>query len=162
MKYSTEFLKKGQRTGVEKRRNIGTSMRSVCLAAVVIVFAAAEASRLAAQPMTLYPWVHDYSQTLTMKLGLQGCSNTIGTPKSVDDALTEVINRDNFTCGIPKILYLIGWQAYGHDGSYPDLSATNPNLKRPQDARAADALAWLISQAAMHNKHHCVLSYQHA
>jgi hypothetical protein len=151
MRYSTEFLKKGQRIGVEKRQNFGKSVSSVCLAAVVIIFIAGAASRLIAQPETLYPWVYDYSQTLTMKLGLLGCSDTIGTPKGVDKALTEVINRDNLTRGIPKILYLVGWQAYGHDGSYPDLSATNPNLKRPQDARAADALAWLIRQAAMHN-----------
>jgi hypothetical protein len=103
-------------------------------------------------PISTYPWNIDYHQTLTMKLDLLHCSADIGsTTASVDAALTEIKNRDFLTRGIPKIIYFVGWQEYGHDATYPELSRPNPYLKRSQDSSAAAALDWLMIQAKKYN-----------
>jgi hypothetical protein len=49
----------------------------------------------------------------------------------------DVIRRiDNQTLGIPKIIYLVGWQYNGHDSKYPAWFGGNETLKRPQDANS--------------------------
>ena len=58
----------------------------------------------------LYPFVHDYDQTLTYKIGLD-----YGKPSDIKkldaDEVLQVIKRvDNLTRGLPKIVYLVGWQ----------------------------------------------------
>ncbi len=90
------------------------------------------------------PYIHDYSQTLVMKMGVRGQSAFAQT--------LDVIKRlDNLTCGIPKILYLVGWQLNGGDSMYPDWSAVNPRLKRPEDATAADSLKRLMAEGFKYN-----------
>ena len=94
------------------------------------------------------PYIHDYSQTLTVKLFLaakepnDGCKVYLTFEKAL-----EVIGKlDNITCGIPKIAYLVGWQFNGHDSKYPSWAEVNPRLKRPQDATARESLCWLMAE----------------
>src|SRR5579872_1800668 len=54
---------------------------------------------------------------------------------------------DNLTRGMPKIIYLVGWQKGGHDHGYPAWDEVNPRLKRKQDATALESLRWLIREA---------------
>jgi hypothetical protein len=64
----------------------------------------------------------------------------------------EVIRKaDNLTRGIPKIVYLVGWQKGGHDHGYPAWQEVNPRLKRKQDATALESLRWLIREARRFN-----------
>jgi hypothetical protein len=96
------------------------------------------------------PWLRDYSQTLVMKMFL--CSrDSVGNVKQVylnfEDALEEIKKLDRITLGIPKIIYLVGWQFTGHDAGYPSWSEVNASLKRKQDATAVQSLHWLIKEA---------------
>jgi hypothetical protein len=99
------------------------------------------------------PWLHDYSQTLVMKIFL--CESDKGKVKKVyltfEDALSVIRKLDNLTLGIPKIVYLTGWQFTGHDSGYPDWSVVNERLKRPQDKTALDSLKWLMAQARQYH-----------
>jgi hypothetical protein len=100
------------------------------------------------------PWRRDYSQTLVMKMFL--CSrDSIGNVKQVylrlENALDEIKKLDRITSGIPKIIYLVGWQFTGHDAGYPSWSEVNSSLKRKQDATALQSLHWLIKEAKQYH-----------
>ncbi|MBS1577120.1 MAG: hypothetical protein JST09_17620, partial [Bacteroidetes bacterium] len=104
------------------------------------------------------PWLRDYSQTLVMKMFL--CSrDSTGNVKQVylrfEDALEEIKKLDRITLGIPKIIYLVGWQFTGHDSGYPSWSEVNASLKRNQDRSAVESLHWLIREA---KQYHTIVS----
>ena len=93
---------------------------------------------------------HEYHQTLMMKLFLSDVEPEKGEDKQVkirdkgkskvvldfEQALEIIRKIDNLTLGIPKIIYLVGWQYNGHDSKYPAWGEVNPELKRPQDKTA--------------------------
>jgi hypothetical protein len=106
------------------------------------------------------PFYRDYHQTLVLKLflGMEGepverLANEPLFQKKHDvlctfqEALEVIRKTDNVTRGIPKIVYLVGWQKGGHDHGYPAWSEVNPRLKRDQDATALESLRWLIREA---------------
>ncbi|MCX6873496.1 MAG: Ig-like domain-containing protein [Verrucomicrobia bacterium] len=110
------------------------------------------------------PFYHDYHQTLVMKLflGMEGdpVPRLVGTPSfreghevfcTFEEALEVIRKTDNLARGIPKIIYLVGWQKGGHDHGYPAWSEVNPRMKRPQDATALDSLRWLIREGRRYN-----------
>ncbi len=104
------------------------------------------------------PWVHDYNKTLVMKMFL--CSrNADGNVEKVylrfADVLEVVRKIDNLTLGIPKIVYLVGWQYNGHDSKYPAWGEVNESLKREKDSTALESLKWLITKA---KSYHTVIS----
>ncbi|WP_152394561.1 S-layer homology domain-containing protein [Paenibacillus guangzhouensis] len=100
------------------------------------------------KPEPARPYVRDYTQTLTMKLFL-GSNGKIDL--NLEEALDIIKRMDNMTRGIPKIIYLVGWQHDGHDSKYPDWNVVNPGLKRAQDATALDSLKWLMDEADQYN-----------
>lgn len=78
-----------------------------------------------------FDYFHDYSQTLTMKWFL-GKPDENGDPIALLDfeqVLDTVKQMDNLTEGIPKIIYLVGWQYNGHDDRYPNWDKVNEALK---------------------------------
>ena len=88
------------------------------------------------------PYNYDYSKTLTMKLALAIPDRKGGSKVfcNFEEAL-EIIRRvDAITRGIPKIVYLVGWQYCGHDDKYPAMDEVNPYLKRPRDETAEQSL----------------------
>jgi hypothetical protein len=96
------------------------------------------------------PWIRDYNKTLVMKFFL--CNrDSLGNVRKVyltyPDVLEVIKKIDNFTLGIPKIVYLVGWQYNGHDSKYPSWDKMNESLKRPQDSTALQSLKWLIGEA---------------
>ena len=109
------------------------------------------------------PWLLPYHQTVVTKLFLalkRTKKDVPGNPKEVDGTLVyltfevalEVIRKlDNITVGIPKVVYLVGWQHRGHDSKYPDWSVVNPRLKREKDATALESLRWLMREAKKYN-----------
>ncbi len=104
-----------------------------------------------------FQWKHNYSQTLVMKMLLSvvnkdGSSNVVC---DLDKALSIIQKTDVITLGVPKIIYMVGWQYNGHDDKYPAFFEVNPALKRPQDATALKSLNWLIKEA---KKYHTTVS----
>jgi Endo-alpha-N-acetylgalactosaminidase len=100
------------------------------------------------------PWHYDYSQTLVMKMFLcsrDSAGNVDKVYLTFGQALRVIKRLDNLTLGIPKIIYIVGWQYTGHDSGYPSWSVVNEHLKRPQDKTALDSLKWLIVQARQYH-----------
>jgi hypothetical protein len=110
------------------------------------------------------PFYRDYHQTLVLKLflGMEGepverlaKEPLFQKPHDVmctfEEALEVMRKTDNLTRGIPKIIYLVGWQKGGHDHGYPAWDEVNPRLKRKQDATALDSLRWLIREGRKFN-----------
>ncbi|MDD6728585.1 MAG: hypothetical protein PUE08_05115 [Eubacteriales bacterium] len=83
--------------------------------------------------MKKFDYNYDYPKTMMMKMPMafpdrKGGSTVINT---FADAL-EIIKRvDAITLGMPKIIYLVGWQYNGHDDKYPDFFEVNEALKLP-------------------------------
>ena len=132
-------------------------------------------NHLKAQPDTIWSsrivpepeiqWHHQYHQTLVMKLFLSqamfdekykrkdnGKSEVFCT---IEKALEIIKKTDNLTLGIPKIVYLVGWQYNGHDSKYPAWFEGNRKLKRPQDANTLESIKWLMAEA---KKYHTTVS----
>lgn len=117
------------------------------------------------EKIVVTPYYRDYHQTLVMKLFMAYDGSPMEKNKSdacfqqtdpskictFEEALEVVKKVDKLTRGIPKIIYLVGWQRGGHDHLYPDWSIVNPNLKRFQDATALESLRWLIKEAKNYN-----------
>lgn len=98
--------------------------------------------------LTVRPFYHKYHETLTMKMFM-------GQNKEVkinfEQALSIIKKMNNLTRGIPKIIYLTGWQYDGHDSGYPAWNQVNIRLKRPQDTEAVESLKWLMAEAKKYN-----------
>jgi len=118
----------------------------------------------AATDVVVTPFYRDYHQTLVLKLfmGMEGdpverlqTVPMFQKPHDVlctfEEALEVIRKTDNLTRGIPKIIYLVGWQKGGHDHGYPAWSEVNPRMKRPQDATALESLRWLIREGRKFN-----------
>jgi hypothetical protein len=101
------------------------------------------------------PYMMDYSKTLLMKMRLSTItvSDYEGSVVniSLDQALTNIQRLDNLTMGVPKVIYLGGWQYNGHDSKYPSWGEVNPLLKRAGDATAWDSLRWLVEEDKQYN-----------
>ena len=105
-----------------------------------------------------YRFKYDYSRTLWLKMFLaepdfeRHCSKVF---ISFEQALELIRAVDNITQGIPKIIYLVGWQGLGHDDCWPEMDVVNDCLKRDCDATGRDSLLWLIEAA---KRYHTVVS----
>lgn len=107
------------------------------------------------------PYYREYHQTLVLKLflGMEGepvkrleKEPPFQNPHhdvlyTFEQALEVIRKTDRLTQGIPKIIYLVGWQKGGHDHLYPSWDSVNAKLKRPQDSTALESLRWLIVAA---------------
>lgn len=92
---------------------------------------------------------HAYQHTLVMKMFLSLPDGKGGSivGQNFEGALSIIRETDQLTLGVPKIIYLVGWQYNGHDDKYPAFFEVNPALKRPVDATALESLKWLIKEA---------------
>lgn len=98
------------------------------------------------------PYMHAYDKTLTMKMYLASKGNDRSYVQiTFEQALQKIIQADNLTRGIPKIVYLVGWQYFGHDDKYPAWFEVNKALKRPQDKTALESFLWLKNEAQKYN-----------
>lgn len=100
------------------------------------------------KPEPARPFLRDYTGILTMKLYL-GDNGKIEL--TLDEALEAIKKMDHLTRGMPKIIYLVGWQHDGHDSKYPDWNVVNPKLKLPGEATALDSLKWFMDEAEKYN-----------
>lgn len=99
----------------------------------------------------LYPYVHEYDQMLTYKIVVDYCPNNAmpaRTAAEVEDIMRRI---DNLTRGIPKLVYLVGWQYRGHDTGYPSFGEVNKILKRSTDSSALEGLRWVMRQGPKYN-----------
>lgn len=95
------------------------------------------------------PWIHPYHQTLTMKMFM--CDRNGKVHRTFDQALDVIRKIDHLTRGIPKIIYLVGWQYNGHDTGYPSWRKVNSKLKRAGDSSAVNSLIWLMNEGYKYN-----------
>jgi Endo-alpha-N-acetylgalactosaminidase len=100
------------------------------------------------------PSIHTYDKTLTMKILLSrpdlendGESIVVCTYKSLRKFIREL---DIQTKGIPKILYLVGWQYEGHDTGYPAFFQVNPRLAE-EGEDSAELLREIMVESAVYN-----------
>ena len=118
----------------------------------------------ASTDVVVAPFFRDYHQTLVLKLflGMEGepVERLANDPTfrkghevfcTFEEALEVIRKTDNLTRGIPKIIYLVGWQKGGHDHGYPAWDEVNPRMKRAQDATALESLRWLIREGRKFN-----------
>lgn len=96
---------------------------------------------------------YDYSKTIMMKLDIGIPDNKGGCKllNSFSQALEKIKAVDALTLGVPKIMYLVGWQYLGHDDKYPAFFEVNEYAKRKEDKTALDSLLWLIEEAKRYN-----------
>lgn len=102
------------------------------------------------------PYNHSYHTSLVDKIFLCRKPNPLtGEPQEVfmtfEGALERIRWIDAITRGIPKIIYLVGWQFDGHDSKYPSWSEVNPRLKRAVDPTPAHSLRWLMKAARQYH-----------
>jgi len=104
------------------------------------------------------PWLLPYHQSLVyliMNCTRDGEGKVEEVYLTFEQTLDVIRKVHNLTCGIPQIVYLIGWHHEGHDSKYPDWSEVNRHLKRGCDATAVESLRWLIREA---RQYHCTVS----
>lgn len=96
---------------------------------------------------------HDYSQTWVTKMALAVPDKQGGSEVRLtfEQALEMIRQSDNLSLGVPKIVYLVGWQYNGHDDKYPAFFEVNNYLKRECDASALESLRWLMREARKFN-----------
>jgi hypothetical protein len=68
-----------------------------------------------------------------------------------EDSLEAIRKVSHFTCDIPQMVLLTGWQYEGHDSKYPAWGEVCKYLKRDQDSTALDSLRWLMREARKYN-----------
>ncbi len=106
-------------------------------------------------------WNYPYHQTLTMKIFLaqshfDGKYKRRDNGKSTvyltfEEALEVIKKIDKLSLGIPKVIYVVGWQYNGHDSKYPAFFEGNKLLKRQEDENALESLKWLMREASKYN-----------
>lgn len=105
------------------------------------------------QPGYILAFNHDYSKTWVTKIALAvpdkqgGCEVRL----TFEQALEMIRQSDNLSLGVPKIVYLVGWQYNGHDDKYPAFFEVNEHLKRACDASGIESLRWLMREARKYN-----------
>lgn len=106
--------------------------------------------------MEKFKYNYDYTKTMMMKLDMAIPDRKGGTEviNTFADALEIIKKVDAVTCGMPKIIYLVGWQYNGHDDKYPDFFEVNKALKFP-DKTPLESMHWLMEEA---QKYHTTVS----
>lgn len=108
------------------------------------------------------PYVHDYTNTMFMKMFMaspkmgkdeKGYVCSVGTNVNINytDVIKSLKLMDIISRGMPKIVYLVGWQYNGHDDGYPAFFGFNNALMRPEDASARDSYLWCQEEAKKYN-----------
>jgi len=99
------------------------------------------------------PYMHPYHQMQLMKI-MMSYPDKDGNPVvcyTFEQVLSMVKQMDAVTRGLPKTLYLVGWQYCGHDDKYPAWFEVNNHLKRACDATGRESLLWLAKEARKYN-----------
>ena len=111
---------------------------------------------------------HDYSKTYVAKLFMSQAEydgDYLGKYKMHDNgqqtnylnceqALEIIKGMDALTLGLPKIVYLVGWQYNGHDSKYPAFFEGNKAIARPGED-PLESIRWLMEEA---RKYHTTVS----
>ena len=103
----------------------------------------------------LYPYRYEYDQMLIYKIGADYCPASQSASLNAAQVLNIIRRIDNISRGMPKMVYLVGWQYRGHDTGYPSFSQVNEALKNPGDTSALQSLQWLIRESP---KYHTLVS----
>lgn len=106
----------------------------------------------AQKDIVVRPFYHEYHQTLMLKIFSIHPKHHVGAPTCTFEETLEVIRKtDLLTRGVPKVLYLQGYQDGGFDQLFPAWLPVDPRLKRAEDETALESLRWLIREARQYN-----------
>ncbi len=108
---------------------------------------------------------HDYSKVFVTKLFLAQAEfdkEYLGRYKLRDNgkqtvfmtcesALEAIKGMDAISLGLPKVVYLVGWQYNGHDSKYPAFFEGNKLIARKCDKDPLDSIRWLMAEAKKYN-----------
>jgi hypothetical protein len=97
------------------------------------------------------PFYRDYHQALVLKIWNLDRGENVVPDFTFEETLEAIRKTDNLTRGIPKIIYLEGWQKGGFDNLFPSWGEVEPGLKRKEDKTALESLRWLIREAKKYN-----------
>ena len=142
----------------------GADLTEVPVGGVARVYADVTAGgiTLSSEPVnvTVRPYRNHYETSIVGKLGLASRikdspdldkpGQATAVSMTFEETLEVIEKIDNLTRGIPKIIYLVGWQFNGHDTGYPDWSVVNPALAR-EGEDPVDSLKWLMDEAVKYN-----------
>lgn len=104
-------------------------------------------------------WI-DYSKTLVMKMDLHMMARNNTVNMNFGQALDVIKEYDNMTRGIPKVVYLVGWQSDGHDTGYPSWDEVDEYLKIP-GMTAKESLAYFMQEAKIQYHGELPSKYEH-
>lgn len=100
------------------------------------------------------PYMRDYTKILTIKIMLAYQDMQDRTKSEVLLKFDEVIERikeiDKLTLGIPKLVYLVGWNGLGHDDKFPSWDIVNQNLC-DEGENPVEKLRWVMREAVKYN-----------
>ncbi len=68
-----------------------------------------------------------------------------------ESALEAIKGMDAIMLGLPKIIYLVGWQYNGHDSKYPAFFEGNKKIARKCDKDPLDSIRFLMREAKKYN-----------
>ena len=108
---------------------------------------------------------YDYSKMLVAKLFMgqakhngeylgkyKLCDNGEQTVEmTCEQAVAVMRGMDAITLGLPKIVYLVGWQYNGHDSKYPAFFEGNKSVARPGDANPLESIRWTMQEGRKYN-----------
>lgn len=105
---------------------------------------------------TLHPervYMNAYHQMQVMKIMLSMPDGKGGTNVyyTFEQVLSVIKQLDAVSRGIPKLIFLVGWQYNGHDDKYPAWFEVNNALKRACDATGRESILWLAKEARKYN-----------
>lgn len=108
---------------------------------------------------------HNYATTLTSKFFLSQAkfkdrfkhrdSGETDVYMNCEQAVEALRALDNLTLGMPKIIYLVGWQYNGHDSKYPALFEGNKTIMRACDTDPLQSISWVMREG---KKYHTSVS----
>ena len=104
---------------------------------------------------------YDYSQTLLGKFFLSQAhydqrfklrdNGKQTVYMNCAEALEAIKAMDAISLGLPKVIYLVGWQYNGHDSKYPAFFECNESIKAPGDESAHESILKLMQEAKQYN-----------
>ena len=99
------------------------------------------------------PYMIPYHQTQLMKIMLSMPDGKGGTKikYTFEEVLSLIKRMDAISRGLPKVMFLVGWQYNGHDDKYPAWFQVNDALKRDCDGTGRESILWLAEEAKKYN-----------
>lgn len=93
---------------------------------------------------------NNYKDSIVYKISLKNkCKTEVTT--SIEEVLDIVRLVHDLTCGLPQIIYLVGWQHDGHDSKYPSWGVVGNHCAGFMSSHPIDSLRALMREVRKYN-----------